>query len=142
MDYDSILVPTDGSDRAAVALDHAIGVANRCESTIHILHVVQLDAATERLDDDTLRERIEHAGEEAVETLVERASEGGHKAVQSAVVRGRPAEEIREYATDHDIELIVMATAGRTGDAREMIGSVTESVVRTADVPVLTVRDP
>ncbi len=141
MNYDRILVPTDGSDRAVLALEHALGIADRCNATIHILHVVQLDSVTEMPDDERLRERIENAGDEAVETLIETAHEAGHEAIESAIERGLPAEEIRAYADAHDIELIMMATAGRTGSAREMIGSVTETVIRTADVPVLTVRE-
>lgn len=99
--YDSVLLPTDGSERAIAAL--------------------------------------EHAGEEAVDTVVQRAHEAGQSEIESAVVRGLPAEEITEYAERNDLDIIVMATAGRTGSAREMIGSVTETVVRRAQVPVLTV---
>jgi nucleotide-binding universal stress UspA family protein len=63
----------------------------------------------------------------------------GRKVVQ-AVVEGSPKVEIARYARTHEIDLIVLATHGRSGLAHVLIGSVAESVVRTARCPVLTVR--
>jgi nucleotide-binding universal stress UspA family protein len=53
---------------------------------------------------------------------------------------GFAAEMTLEYASEHDIDAIVMATAGRTGITRLMIGSVTESVMRKATCPVISIR--
>lgn len=59
---------------------------------------------------------------------------------QSYVCVGTPHQVILTYADHHDIDIIVMGTHGRTGVQRYLIGSVTEKVVRLADVPVVTVR--
>jgi nucleotide-binding universal stress UspA family protein len=56
------------------------------------------------------------------------------------VVEGSPKAEIIAYARKHQIDLIVLATHGRSGLAHVLMGSVSESVVRTARCPVLTVR--
>ena len=64
----------------------------------------------------------------------------GVDAVRTAVVRGRPDEEILGYADENDVDLVVMGTHGRTGLTRYVAGSVTERVLRLSDVPVLTVR--
>jgi len=56
-------------------------------------------------------------------------------------VSDSPAEEIVQYARDHDIDLIVMGTHGRKNVAHLFIGSVAERVVRDAPCPVLTVRE-
>lgn len=53
-----------------------------------------------------------------------------------------PYEAIRDYTEFREIDIVVMATHGRRGLERYLVGSVTEKVVRTADVPVLTVRMP
>jgi len=53
---------------------------------------------------------------------------------------GEPYESVLDYADEHDIDIIVMGTHGRTGLDHHLLGSVTEKVVRTSDVPVLTVR--
>jgi universal stress protein A len=55
---------------------------------------------------------------------------------------GHPPDAIVEFARTHEIDLIVMGTHGRTGVARLLMGSVAESVVRRAECPVLTLRQP
>ena len=62
------------------------------------------------------------------------------KIVRSAVVVGDPAEEIIRYASDNDIDLILMGTHGRKGLDRVIFGSVVEKVVKSSPVPVLTVN--
>jgi universal stress protein A len=62
------------------------------------------------------------------------------RTVIQAVVEGSPKVEIIRYARKQEIDLIVLSTHGRTGLAHIIIGSVAESVVRTAPCPVLTVR--
>jgi nucleotide-binding universal stress UspA family protein len=61
--------------------------------------------------------------------------------VITGVMFGSPARAIVDYARDYAIDLIVMGTHGRSGFAHLLLGSVTERVVRTAECPVLTVRD-
>ncbi|WP_227380071.1 universal stress protein [Haladaptatus halobius] len=58
---------------------------------------------------------------------------------KTAVRRGIPQDAILVYADEHNIDIIVMGTHGRTGVKRALMGSVTETVVRHADIPVLTV---
>ena len=53
---------------------------------------------------------------------------------------GRPVDEIVDYAHEHAIDLIVIATHGRTGLAHVLLGSVAERIVREAPCPVLTIR--
>ena len=62
--------------------------------------------------------------------------------VTEAVVRAvSPANAVLEYAADHDIDFIVMGTHGRGAVSHFLLGSVTETVVRSASCPVLTVRN-
>ncbi len=62
-------------------------------------------------------------------------------AVETAVRRGDPVEEIVDYATEQRIDLIVIATHGRTGLGHVLLGSVAEPIIRHAPCPVLTIRD-
>ena len=78
-------------------------------------------------------------GERAVAVVADRAAERGVPA-ETAVERGVPHEAILEYAAENDADAIVMATHGRTGVERFLLGSVTERVVRRSPVPVLVVR--
>lgn len=139
--YDTILVPTDGSAPADAALDHAIDLAAACGATVHVLYVVDLPALrAARMDTDAIREDYEEEGHAIVERGTKRATEAGVTAVR-AVETDVPADVVLDYATDHDVDLIVMGTHGRTGLERFLLGSVTERVLRTASIPVLTIHD-
>jgi nucleotide-binding universal stress UspA family protein len=84
------------------------------------------------------RGSVREHGQRFVETAAE--SVGDDVAVETVVLDGNPYERILDYAEESDADLIVMGTHGRTGVDRYLLGSVTEKIVRTSDVPVLTVR--
>ncbi|ELZ14857.1 universal stress protein UspA-like protein [Natrinema thermotolerans DSM 11552] len=139
--YDSILVPTDGSDHAARVAGHALGLARWFDAMVHVVSVVDVSAAggvfdaggvspafVERLEDEAA------AAVERIETMTDTDR------VRSAVLKGSPAATILEYVGEHDIDLIAMGTHGRTGVNRYLTGSVTERVVRQSGVPVMTAR--
>ncbi|ELZ24731.1 universal stress protein [Natrinema limicola] len=140
--YDTILVPTDGSDHAARAAEQALTLADWFDATVHAISVVDTNAASGLLSSGSVRRefmsQLEDGAEHAVETVETMAD--GSSAVQTAVLRGEPKKKILAYATDIDAELIVMGTHGRSGVSRFVAGSVTEHVVRRAEIPVLTVR--
>lgn len=135
--YDDILVPTDGSDGATAAIDHAIAIARRYGSTIHALYVVdtRMSPITSGMDPDEVRSLLDPDPTEAV---VDRAAAADILVVDRVQI-GVPHATILAYIDEHDIELVVMGTHGRSGIDRALLGSVAERVVRTADVPVLTV---
>ncbi|WP_455429081.1 universal stress protein [Haloarcula regularis] len=133
--FDTIIVPTDGSDQAHRALATAAELARQHDATVHVLTVVDsrfLGKATE-IDDAEAT-----ASADLAEFTAAVDTEG--LSVTTGVRHGIPDEEIRTYATDHDADLVVMGTHGRTGVRRYVLGSVAEKVVRLSDVPVLTVH--
>jgi nucleotide-binding universal stress UspA family protein len=138
-ELDAILVPTDGSDPARRAAEHAADLAAALGSTLHVINVVDL-ASVHGSDLKTVEQTLTDAGEEAVEDVVELARTAGVDDVESTVVTGRPADGIVEHASDLDASLIVIGTHGRQGVDRVLLGSVAERVVRCAEVPVLGVR--
>ncbi|MFB6138167.1 MAG: DUF5828 family protein [Halobacteriaceae archaeon] len=79
------------------------------------------------------------AARDAVATVADEAAAAGVGAVEGTVARGRPSRAICAYADDRAVDLLVMGTHGRTGLERHLLGSVTESVVRRTDRPVLVV---
>jgi len=140
--YDRILVPTDGSECADSAVEHAIDIARQYDAELHVLSVVDArdvshsaPAISIEQVEQTLRERAESV----VEEVAARAEEAGVSVV-TAVEPGLPDDAVVEYADEHDCDLIVMGTHGRTGLERYLLGSVTERTVRRSTVPVLTVR--
>ena len=138
--YDDILVPTDGSPAADAAVEHALTLAERFDSTVHALYVVDATAyASLEGGSQMVAEALEDEGEAAVARIGAAAEEAGIPAVET-VVSGTAYRSIIDYAADEGIDLVTMGTHGRRGIDRYLLGSVTERVVRSADVPVLTVR--
>ena len=168
--YNHILFPTDGSDGAEAALDHAVDHARTYDATLHVLFVAEGDFGipgvvekehegverTEMVGGESLAreraaasktgmtnrppERPGAAAEHGRAVVDDVADDVSGVPVETAVLGGTPHRRIRDYADAHDVDLVVMGTHGRTGLDRYLLGSVTEKVVRTADQPVLTVR--
>ncbi|MFC6770264.1 universal stress protein, partial [Halorubrum pallidum] len=122
--YERILIPTDGSDVAEAAVDHALDLAEKYDAEVHALYVVDIDSVnlslgTEQVD--RLRqgrfgemEELKERADEATGTVAERGEERGIEVVEH-ISGGRPHKLIGEYAEDHDVDLIVMGSHGRAG---------------------------
>jgi universal stress protein A len=137
-----ILVPHDFSETSEAAVRHAVALARTFQAQIYVLHVgekAQNDLETEfplGLDgavQDATRERL---------LRILTPAEQVELNPQFALCPGTPAHEIVRFATDEDIDMIVMGTHGRGVIGHVVLGSVAEKVVRTAPCPVLTVRAP
>ncbi|MFC4357971.1 universal stress protein [Halobium salinum] len=150
-DYTRLLIPTDGSENAEVATRHGTAIAQQCGSLVHVLNVVDLQAAGGVFSAGGLErefvDRLEAIGEEAagrVETEIRETAPDVD--VETAVTRTTSfdgvAPGIREYVTENEIDLVVMGSHGRSNLGRQLIGSVATTVLRTVDVPVLVVKRP
>ncbi|MEY7848793.1 universal stress protein [Natrarchaeobius sp. A-rgal3] len=139
--YDCILVPTDGSPEVERALEYAFELAETHDATIRAIYVVNA-AGYGGLPMETAWEGISDAlraeGRAAVDRVEDLAPEGVR--VETAVLEGSPSRVIIDEATPDVCDLVVMGTHGRGGIDRLLLGSVTERVVRSACVPVLTVN--
>jgi nucleotide-binding universal stress UspA family protein len=141
--YERVLVPTDGSDAATAAAEHAIDLAATCDATVHALYVVdvRMSPISTGMDREAVLDLLDRSDHQPVASVTALAEAAGVPVVE-AIRLGVPHETIRAHAAEHDIDLVVMGTHGRTGLERTLLGSVTERVLRTVDVPVLTVRGP
>lgn len=138
-DFETVLVPTDGSDAANFAADYGITLAAATDAAMHVVHVVDLTAVSGEFGSVEILDALEDVGQEAVDDIIDRADEADLRSVEASVLSGTPAQALLDYVDKRDIDLIVMGTHGRTGLDRYLLGSVTEKIVRLADVPVLTV---
>lgn len=136
--YKQLLVPTDGSAGATRALKHAFRLAERFDATIHVVYVFDTTNSPLGLD-NVLTDVHNPPGESVIEAAIREGEKRGYP-IEGHVLKGVPPETIVEYAVENGIDLIVIATRGRSGVARGVLGSVTENVVRRSSVPVLTVR--
>jgi nucleotide-binding universal stress UspA family protein len=139
--YETILVPTDGSAGADVAATHAVDLAKAHGATVHALYVVdvRMSPISADMDHDEVVALVDEAGERPTAAVIDRAKRAGVPSVE-AIRLGIPHQAIEAYADDEGVDLVVMGTHGRTGIEHALVGSVTERVVRTLDVPVLTIR--
>lgn len=140
--YSQILVPTDGSPASDAALEHAIDLARQYDARLHALYVVDGAAySTLEAGAEIVVEALESEGKDAT-TRVAEAAAAADVECTSTVTTGTAYRSIIDYIEDNEIDIVVMGTHGRKGLDRYLLGSVTERVVRTSEVPVLTVRQP
>lgn len=142
--FDRILIPTDGSSAARPAVETAIDLAEIHDATLYVLYIVNQPTSVSGTGEgvpglDNLLDALEEDGRETTTAIAEEATDHG-VTVRTAVQRGNPHNDILTYATEHDTDLIVMGTHGRTGVKRALLGSVTENVVRHSEIPVLTIH--
>lgn len=136
--FETILIPTDGSEHAEGAAETAIELATVHNAAVHVVCVADTGPLGElRLPGDaaSAEDAMRGQAQAYVDTIVERA-EAADLEVTGAVLEGPPEHELLEYADDVGVDLIVMATRGRGGVQRMAMGSVTDHIVRFGDIPV------
>ncbi len=144
LEFRRILFPTDFSPAAQQAQNYACAFAEKCSAELHVLHVVPDPFPVPGpegswiLSDESVP-RLVHEAELEMAVRMEAAMTGGLTVVQSVQV-GTPVPTIIDYATKHQIDLIVLGTHGHTGLSHLLLGSIAEKVVRLATCPVLTVH--
>jgi nucleotide-binding universal stress UspA family protein len=154
-----ILVPTDFSSPSYEAVKAAGELALHFSSTLSILHVIppvpiphgtipgvqssglQPDIGS-GFDVASYEKQLESAAMESLEEVIKQRVRSPVLAAHPAVRRGDPPDVIASFAAENGMDLIVIATHGRTGWRRLAFGSVAEKVIRLAPCPVLTIREP
>lgn len=144
-----ILVPVDFSDRALTALRYAVGLARDVGGLVDVLHVWEppsyvvpdmvltvSEGTAEQTVADLARREITHEMERLLSHLEEDRRYVGEELLEMGGVQ----DAIRRVLHDHHYDLVVIATHGRRGLSRLVLGSVAEGVVRSVSCPVLTVH--
>jgi nucleotide-binding universal stress UspA family protein len=137
-----VLAPVDLSDQSELVLNHAAALSESYAAPLDLLHVVEEAAYPNVYGLDPLAPSAPNVQDRAREALETLASELDLRTdpVNVHVLAGNAARDIVEFAEDQVADLIVMATHGRTGLERFLIGSVAEKVVRRAPCPVFTLK--
>ncbi len=144
--FDTVVIATDGSGSAQRAVEAALDLAARFDATVHALYVVDSGEVESTPDEvrDVLERALATTGGRAL-SFVREAADADADAdaegdIVTAVREGEPAEEICAYAEQQDADLIATGTRGRHGEHAFLLGSVAETIVRDAPMPVLSVR--
>jgi len=144
--YRHLLVALDGSETAEVALPDAASVALSSGARLTLLHVVppalaEIYASAEAVPADEGNRSLHDAAHGYLDSVGRRLKAMGIE-VHKAIAVGDAADSLVAYASEQGVDLIVMATHGRSGWKRLVLGSVAERVLRAAGQPVLLVRTP
>lgn len=142
--FKNLLVPVDGSDPSNAAVNVAIRLAGEQDGTILFIHAVDAIADVALAGHGSLglaREVLEDTGKEV---LAEAAGAAKRAKVKAAakLADGDIVGSILREAKDVGADLIVVGSHGRTGLSRALLGSVSEGIMRGADMPVLVVHAP
>jgi nucleotide-binding universal stress UspA family protein len=132
---ETILVPLDGSSAAQITLPYAVEIAAKLGSDITLLRVSEPHA-----DLDIYHFYLEHITEQVHNQLDAYGAKDAR--VFSAVIQGRPADEILRHADESNASLIVMASRGSSGQGPWLLGNIAAKVLRATKRPVLLIRAP
>jgi nucleotide-binding universal stress UspA family protein len=144
MQFRHIMAPTDFSEYSKQAVTSALELAQKFGAKLTILHVIELppypvEGYVPPSLSATFMDDLERQATADLAQLVPEAA-AANVEVARVIAVGTPYRKIIETAEAEQVDLIVMATAGRTGFSHLVMGSIAERVVRTATCPVLTIR--
>ena len=142
-DIKRILVPLDFSANSTRTLDYAHGLAVEFDAALHLIHVCETPSMT-TLDAYSISytDWSQRLGEEAERELTTIKGSLADVTITTEVLFGNPAKAIVQAAHSNQADLIVMGTHGHGAVMHVLLGNVAERVVRMAQCPVLTVREP
>jgi nucleotide-binding universal stress UspA family protein len=140
MKFQRILFPTDFSHTGDAALGMAAALARDNDATLYIVHVQEPPAFYG--GGEMYYGMLDPTADELAKMLHAVVPADAEVSHEHHLITGDPATALVEFADSRDIDLIVMGTHGRGGLSRLLMGSVAEAVVRRANCPVLTFKQP
>ncbi len=142
--YRRMLVPLDGSELAEVVFTYAKEIAGRLDLEVILLHIISSGEGDffTPVHQAYLKQTSETIRRQSREVQKRTGIQPGGKPVEvrGELAVGSPPEEILRYAKEQDVDLILMATHGRSGIRHWALGNVADKILRASKVPVLLVR--
>ncbi|MES2766203.1 MAG: universal stress protein [Bacteroidota bacterium] len=141
----NILVATDFSEPAKCVLRYAKEMAAENKAMIHVVHTVEMieyptGLVYPGMENILNEERAVELSDRALGTIASELDTEGFSVTTETLRNGDAADGISDYAKSHDIDLICIATHGRSGLGHFFLGSTTERLLRKTYCPVLVVR--
>ena len=141
----NILLPTDLSKTSLTAANYAVDIAAQYNAKIHLLYVLEktppiLAIRSLDISREKILEEIDNDAKTQLDELLQKVKEINQKIeVLPVIQKGLDYEEIIDYSNKEKIDVIVIATHGRTGLLHTLLGSVAEKVIRYSKIPVLVI---
>jgi nucleotide-binding universal stress UspA family protein len=149
--YKKIMVPLDGSELAECVFPHLETIVKGCESTeviiVQAVEPISIPYGTEVLQFASMKQvkafeiHQKTEAERYLKKVIARLKKRGVNA-KAKVIYGKAGEALSDYATKNKVDLVIIATHGRSGISRWVWGSIADRLVRSVSVPVLMVRAP
>ena len=143
----NVLLPTDFSKISLTAAEYAVELADQYKAKLHVLNVLEktppilairsLDVSREKII-----ESIDADAKESLADCVKKIKKIKDVEIVAAIQKGIDYEEIIRYSKDKKMDVIVIATHGRTCILHTLLGSVAEKVIRYSKIPVLVTTPP
>lgn len=149
--YNKILLTHDGSKLASTAIPHAISLAKTYNAELLVLEIVDLTEfipADVSLDSVAAKKKFlnklidseKKAARQLLKSIKDQLNEAGIEKVTIVIEEGDARDKIIKIAKSHACDVIVMATHGRTGLKRALLGSIADNVMQNASCPVFLIR--
>ena len=142
-----ILVPTDFSEYSDKALKQALDIAKQYNAKVHLFHVIHGELQRVVVDYSIPEEVITQIEDRQIETAkammkkqLDKFPRAKEVSVTTGIGKGNAAEEILNEEKEKGIDLVVIASLGRTGLSKYLIGSVARNVLKGSSAPVLLTR--
>ena len=151
--YNKIMVPLDGSELAECVMPHVEAITTGCKITnvvfVRVVNPVQLPASVPARGEfgfsEKERQQLQNQHKQAAEAYLKKMVASTHfegAVLSYEVLSGKVADTLAHWSEKNEVDLIVIASHGRSGVSRWIMGSVAERVLRSACVPVLMIRAP
>lgn len=138
--FQKILVASDGSERNRAAVLEALRIGRACGAMVYAVYVEDLSVFDAASPDLVIGDSWAVVEREDADTLTWIRDMADGVNLDTVTLEGKPAAEIVKFAAEKDVDLIVIGTQGKRGLERLLLGSVAESVIRTAPCRVLVVK--
>jgi len=151
--YNKIMVPLDGSDLAECVIPHVEAITTGCKITnvvfVRVVNPIHLPASVPARGEfgfsENQRRELEEQHKQTADTYLKKIVENTRlegARLNYEVLEGKVADTLAHWAEENGVDLIVIASHGRSGVSRWVMGSVADRVLRSACVPVLMIRAP
>jgi universal stress protein A len=143
----NILLPIDFSKISLTAAEYAVELAKEYKATLHVLNVLEktppiLAIRSLDLSREKIIQSIDADAKEQMDDCIKKIKKFGDVEIVPIIKKGIDYEEIIKYSQEKKIDVIVIATHGRTGILHTLLGSVAEKVIRYSKIPVLVTTPP
>lgn len=138
----NILTPTDFSNTANLAIEHAAFLARRCKANLYLLHVIKESEFLFSKQDIFAKglKEMETCASEEIFTLAAELKRKYSINIVTILCKGNPSVEIMKAVNDHQIDLVIMGTHGASGFNEYFIGSNAHKTIKLCPCPVLTIQ--